>query len=108
RESLINSVIDKLLEQYPLPKYQKEDWCFWAYRWGTELYKFYKALPGLAERVNAGTPNKPEILARFETSIRIACESGFDETYALWATQALTEFVHTWVARDQKRTKIAM
>jgi len=108
REALINAVIEKLLEHYPLPKDQEEDWCVWAYRWGTALYKFYKALPGLAERVNAGTPNKPAVLTRFETSIRIARDSGFDELHALWATQALTEFVHTWVARDQKRTKTAM
>lgn len=108
REALIDAVIQLLTERYPLPNYQGEDWCIWAHKWGSALYQLYQALPGMAERATAGTPNVPAVLTRFETSIRIAHESGFDELFALWATQTLTEFVHTWVARDQKRTAIAM
>lgn len=103
RDALIDVVIEQLMEHYPLPDYKGEDWCTWAYRWAGALYKFYNALPGMAERVMASTPKIPAVLLRFETSIKIARETGFDEINALWATRAITEFVHTWVAREQKR-----
>lgn len=107
RNALVLAVLQRLMHQYPLPDYRGEDWCDWAYKWGCALYNFYQALPGLAESAMAGTPNIPEVLNRFETSIKIALQSDFDEIDALWVTQALTEFVHTWVARDQKRNLIA-
>jgi AcrR family transcriptional regulator len=107
RESLVDAVAEELVRRFPIPPSEGEDWAEWAFRFAHALRRLFEALPGLADRAMVKTQATPGILIRYEKSISVALQCGFDEVTALWATRAVTEFVHAWVARDQRRSALA-
>ncbi len=101
-EALLDAVVDELDKRIPLPPDKGEDWCRWGYKFAYAVRRLLEFSPGLADRALVRTQPTMGVLSRYETSIRIALRSGFDHRSALWATRAVTEFVQSWVAREQR------
>ncbi len=106
RDELLDLVAQQLTESVPLPPDHGQEWSDWAYGFAYALKKLYETAPGLADKAVEKTQTTPGVLIRFETSIRIAMRSGYDDVTSLWITRAITEFVSSWVAREQRRAAI--
>jgi AcrR family transcriptional regulator len=107
REDLVDTFVTYITARFPTPVVGTQDWPEWARGFAYALMEMYAATPGLADYTIGQTHTSDSVLARHETSIRVAREFGFDEVGALYATRAVVEFVAGWVAREQRRNAIS-
>ena len=107
RDDLVGLVADRATHLIPIPPDMGEDWPVWAYGFAHSIRDLYESVPGLAEFSIGRTAPVPPVISRYERSISIAVRSGFDPVAALWATRAVTEFVHAWVAGEELREKFS-
>ena len=105
REELLDLVAEELSRRTATPAPGNADWFEWARDTALHLREMLRAAPGLAERALANMHTTPGILERYETSLQLAVESGFDERSAYWATRAVFEFVQGWVLREERRAQ---
>lgn len=105
RDELAEFVANAIIVDYPLPPDGTGDWFRWAHTFAYSQRALFESFPGLAQvavqrTINAAVP-------RLEQSVRLALQSGFDETTAWWATRAVQEFVFSWYHRVEIREALS-
>jgi AcrR family transcriptional regulator len=100
---VIEMVFRAVVNHIPLPSGEGMDWVEFTIATGFYLRDVYDAVPGLAEYAISTLWQETVLYERREKVLQIARASGFETLPAFWATRAISEFVHGWVAREHRR-----
>jgi AcrR family transcriptional regulator len=99
---LMNLVLDELTKRLDRPVDRGQSWITWATELAHYLLRLYRQVPGLGEQSVETFFKRPSQFTRMEMSLMIGRRCGLSPLAAAWGTQAVADFVHGWVTREER------